>query len=99
VWGTYKGIKFERSSFLEDPVSLHSLRHDVTWPLLTDYSTSSAWSSCGFLHNVLVKFTDVSEERIASIFRVSKLVQVEGEEMQRKKSAGYVERWRTLGQL
>jgi hypothetical protein len=51
------------------------------WTLFTDYSTSSAWSSCGFLHSVVVKFTDASEERIASIFRVAKLVQMGAEEM------------------
>jgi len=57
------------------------------------------WSSCGFLHSVVVKFPDASEEQIASIFRVTKLVQMKTEEMCGKKSAGYVEGWRRLGQL
>jgi hypothetical protein len=48
---------------------------------IADYSTSSAWSACGFLHSVVVKFTDASEERIVSIFRATKLVQMEAEDM------------------
>jgi hypothetical protein len=54
---------------------------ECAWTLLTDYSTISVRSSCGFLHSVVVKFNDASEERIASIFRVTKLVQMEPEGM------------------
>lgn len=95
VWNKYRN-QILKIILPGRPSIIASTEAQRAWTLLTDYSTCSAWSSCGFLHSVVVKFTDASEERIASIFRVTKLIQMEAEEMYGKKSAGYVKRWRTL---
>jgi len=65
----------------ERPGFIAFIEAQCPWTLLTGYSTSSAWTACGFLHSVVVKFTVASEERITSIFRVTKLVQMEAGEM------------------
>jgi hypothetical protein len=48
------------------------------------------WSSFGFLHDVVDKHTDVSEERTASIFRINELVKVDYELIQWKKCVSFV---------
>jgi hypothetical protein len=47
-------------------------------------------SSFGFLHFVVVKCSDISEEPSTSILKVRDLVQVDGEEIWMKKCVRYI---------
>jgi len=48
------------------------------------------WPSFGFLHDVVAKCTDVSEECTAFIFRVTNLVKVKAEVIEWNKCVGCV---------